>query len=103
MSNGHNKNFVRLYIAIAGFRSRYNRWPTRVRLFPGTLDNLRSLFTKEDFDKLTSKVKLVPDEAPFVAEDEDGNSYSYGAERMPKGYSDIHPAVWLGVRPINRN
>ena len=104
MPNGHDKNFVRLCATVGSFRNRYGHWPTRVRLFPGTLDNLRSLFTQEDFNELTSKVKLIPDgAAAFVAEDEDGRSHSYGAEGALRQNGVIPAAAWLGVEPIKRN
>jgi hypothetical protein len=100
MPNGHDKNFIRLCAAIEGFRVRYGKWPTNIRLFPGVLENLRSLFTQEDFAKLNSRVQLIPAEASIVAEDDEGNSYSYGGEGFPSRKSDISARTWLGVLPI---
>jgi hypothetical protein len=100
MPNGHNKNFVRLCAAVEGFRSRYGQWPARVRIFPATLENLRSLFTPADFEKLTAKVQLIPAEAPFIAEDDAGNSYNYGADGAPKRDGEALTPAWLGVTPI---
>lgn len=99
MPNGHDKNWVRLLGAIGGFRWKYRRWPRRVRMFPGALHNIqRDLFTPEAFAKLTEKIELIPEEgAPMVAEDDEGNSYSYGAEGFAP--PDIHPRDWLGVEP----
>ena len=99
MPNGHEKNFVRLCAAIEGFRERYGEWPTRVRLFPGTLENLRSLFSAMDFETLNAKVQLVSAEASIVAEDNAGHSYDYGADGFPARRPEIRAAAWLGVQP----
>ncbi len=102
MPNGSHKNFVRLCTAIDSFRNRYGHWPTRVRVFPGIIDNLRSLFAnEEEFNKLTSKVKLIPDEAPFIAEDEEGNSYNFAVEGALREKGAPSPAKWLDVKLLD--
>lgn len=99
MPNGHDKNWFRLCGAINGFRVRYGRWPTRVRLFPVSLEDLRSIFSQEDLARIVSLVKLVADEAPFVAEDETGANYNYGVEGFPKVRPTPSAQEWLGVHP----
>jgi hypothetical protein len=100
MPNGHDKNWIRLLGAIDGFRVRYGAWPTRVRIFPASLSNIRDhLFSAGLYAKLTQKVQLIADEAPFVAEDDAGNSYSYGAEGFPAKRPNPSARDWLGVEP----
>jgi len=73
MPNGGDKNFVRLCAAIDGFRARYKAWPTAVRLFPTALIDLRDdVLGADAFEKLQSKIQLVPDEAGMIAEDGTG-------------------------------
>jgi len=100
MPNGHDRSWVRLCGAVDGFRVRYGRWPTRVRLFPGALENIRDyLFTPEDYAKITAKVTLIPDHAPMIAEDDTGASYNYGQDGFPTP-SPVPPArEWFGVSP----
>ena len=80
---------------------RYGRWPSRVRLFPDALADLRSrLFTADDFAKITAKVSLVAEEAAgMIAEDDTGASYNYGQEGFPEQTPRLRAAEWLGVRP----
>lgn len=101
MPNGYNKNWIRLCGAIDGFRVRYNRWPTRVRMWKMVYEDLReNLFTPESFDKLQGKVELIVDErAGHIAEDGKGNSYDYGSEGFPKSKPDIDARHWLGIEP----
>lgn len=103
MPNGWGKNWVRLCAAIDGFRARYGAWPTRVRMFPATLEHLRNdLLDPRSFAQLESKIELVGDEAPMVAEDDEGRSYSYGAEGFSEARPDVSAQEWLGVRPGRR-
>jgi hypothetical protein len=100
MPNGHDKNWVRLCAAIDGFRSRYGRWPNRVRLSPLSLGDFDFLFTPADLTRIISKVALIADdEAAFVAEDDSGGSYNYGEEGFPKRARKPRAAEWLGVTP----
>jgi hypothetical protein len=99
MPNGHDKNWIRLCAAIDGFRSRYGRWPLRVRMHEMSLRDFDFLFTKEDLARIYEKVALEPDEASMVAEDDSGDRYNYGEEGFPERAPDIPAAAWLGVRP----
>ena len=100
MPNGHAKNWIRLCGAIDGFRLRYDRWPTRVRIFPASLADIRDhLFTPDDYAQILAKVALVADEAATVAEDDQGGSYSYGQEGSPSERPTLRAAEWLGVHP----
>jgi hypothetical protein len=98
MPNGHDKNWIRLRAAIEGFYVRYGHWPTRVRMFSGALADIRDhLFTPADFAQLASKVRLIADEAPFVAEDDMGNIYNYGQEGFER--PSMRAEDWLRVTP----
>lgn len=102
MPNGHDKNWIRLCAAIDGFRVRYGRWPTRVRIFPESLADIRDhLFTPDDYAQITSKVALVADQAAMIAEDVQGGSYDYGHEGFPSELPTPSAAEWLGVTPID--
>lgn len=94
------KNWVRLCAAIDGFYVRYGRWPTRVRIHPISLDDIRdSIFTPEDFAKIKAKIVLVNDDAPMLAEDDSGGSYDYSSEGFPTERPKPSAVEWLGVQP----
>ncbi|MGK7905600.1 MAG: hypothetical protein AB4040_00010 [Synechococcus sp.] len=100
MPNGDDKNWIQLCATIDGFRVRYDRWPTRVRLFPGALNKIRNqLFTPEDYAKITAKLMLIADDAPMVAEDDLGGRYSYGQEGFSSERQPPRASKWLGVKP----
>jgi hypothetical protein len=101
MVNGYDRNWVRACAAIEGFRVRYGKWPSRLRLFPVALEDLRdNVFSEESFGILCQRLDLVPAEhAAMVAEDEDGNSYSYGTEGMPNDELQARASEWLGIVP----
>lgn len=99
MPNGHDKNWVRLCAAVDGFRVRYGRWPTRVRMPAISMNDFRYLFDDRDILAITSKVRFVLDDAPMVAEDDEGARYSYGQEGFPDRQPEITARAWFGVSP----
>lgn len=100
MPNGSDANWVRLCAALDGFYMRYGSWPTRVRVFPAALANLREQVLSPDaLAVVESKLHLVADEASMVAEDDDGGSYDYGQEGSPSQRPTPRAAEWLGVQP----
>ena len=100
MPNGADKNWVRLCGALDGFYMRYGRWPTRVRVFPASLADLRErLLSPGALAMVESKLQLVADEASMVAEDDEGRSYDYGQEGFPPQRPAPRAAEWLGVEP----
>jgi hypothetical protein len=100
MPNGHDKNWVRLRAAVAGFYLQHRHWPKRVRIRPAAIENLRSdLFSEKAFSKLAEKLTLVPDEqGTFVAEDDDGR-YNYGTEGFAPDWHRVDVAGWLDATP----
>lgn len=100
MPNGHDRNWVRICAAIDGFRLRYGRWPTRVRLLPATLADIReNVFRPKDYAKIIAKVDLIPDDSGIIAEDDVGGSYSYGESGFPPSRPDPPAKEWFGIKP----
>ena len=95
--NGHDINWMRMCVAVNGFRARYRIWPTRVRLPAAYLSNLRDdVFTAAGFALVTAKIELVVDEtAPIIAEDDDGHQFNYDHDKSD-GESDIQAQDWFG-------
>ena len=105
MPNGDDKNWVRACAAIDGFRSRYGRWPTHVRLFPGALENLRDhVLTPAGFELVMGVVELIADDrAPMVAEDATGASYNYATEGFAERMPDEPTRNWFGNAILRPN
>jgi hypothetical protein len=78
MPNGGDKNLVRLIITIAGFRARYDSWPTMIRLPEISLADLREhVLTPESFERLSALLEFVADDDSFVAMDGTGRMSHY--------------------------
>jgi hypothetical protein len=99
--NGADKNWVRLRGALEGFFVTHGHWPTRVRLWPVILDNLRNdLFTPAAWERVVAHLEFVPDDsAPIVAEDAQGRLYSYGEQGFPEQDPPVRAEEWLGTEP----
>jgi hypothetical protein len=99
MPNGSDKNLVRLCAAVNGFWSRYKRWPSRVLVDPRAIDDLRDhVLSKEDFAKISARLSLVPKpRGSFVAEDDLGGTYDYGAEGPPAVFPKPSAYEWFGL------
>jgi hypothetical protein len=63
------------------------------------MNNFRCLFSEKDILTITAKVRFVLDDAPFVAEDDDGGRYSYGDEGFPDSKPNKSAREWFGVSP----
>jgi hypothetical protein len=68
-------------------------------LDPGYIEEFRgSLLSPEDFQALQTKIELLPEaDAPFVAEDGQGHTYSYGTETLHLEHFEIDAQGWLGI------
>jgi hypothetical protein len=100
MPNGSGRNWTRLLLAIAGFRVRFGCWPTRIRIKPNSLNDLKDILSQDELAKVEEKVQLIPDKhGQFLAEDNVGRSFHYGIEEFPPYRPDIEPDEWLGVFP----
>jgi hypothetical protein len=73
-----------------------------MRLDPGYVEEFRdSLLSPADFEKLKTKVELIPEaDAPFIAEDDQGRTYSYGTETLHWERDDIDAKGWLGIEAL---
>jgi hypothetical protein len=73
-----------------------------MRLDPGYIEEFRdSLLAPADFEALQAKIQLVPEpDAPFIAEDGSGQTYSYGAETLHWERNDIDEQEWLGIKAL---
>ena len=102
MPNGHDRNWVRFCMAVRGFRARHGTWPTRMHLDPAYVEEFRnSLLSPADFEKLKMKVELIPEaDARFVAEDDQGRTYSYATESLHWERNDIDAEGWLGIETL---
>ena len=105
MPNGHGRNLSRLMMALEGFRALHGHWPVRVRLAQGYIDDVQNLLTDQGYQQLIRKLSLVPDSRNGMrAEDDQGNSFTYGADPRPETPSDVNPIDWLGpleMKPYN--
>ena len=100
MPNGNDRNWVRVSAALEGFFMRYGHWPRRVRLHLYTLKDLEHLFPPDSWRRLTGTLQFIrDDDAQIDAEDDDGNTYSYGAEGFPPERPEPGAEQWLGVAP----
>jgi len=64
------------------------------------METLRTIvFSEESFAKITSRIELVPSESSMVAEDDDGNEYSYGKQGFPESRPTPSAEEWLEVHP----
>jgi hypothetical protein len=100
MPNGFDQSWIRLCAAVDGFHHSHGKWPPRVLIFPTAIKTLRTIvFSEESFAILTSRLELVPSESPFVAEDDDGNQYSFGKQGFPESRPSPSTEDWLGLQP----
>ena len=101
MPNGGNRNWIRLCTAVGGFHKLHGHWPTRIRVFPGIVADLRDhLFSPEAFARLTARIQLIEDvEGSCMAEDEEGRFYNSGATGDLGEARKAHVKSWLGVAP----
>jgi hypothetical protein len=103
MPNGGDKNWIRLCAAIDGFRLRYDRWPSRIRLNPYSLEDLRyHILPIVEFARIEKQLKFISDEkAGMIAEDDTGAAYDYGNEGFPETRPDPDAREWLGDPGLN--
>ena len=104
MANGHGRNLSRLMIVLESFRELHGHWPQRVRLEQGYIDDFRYLLTENGYQQLVNKLSLVPDSLNGIrAEDDLGNTFTYGFDPMPDVHREINAAEWLGKLDMNLN
>jgi hypothetical protein len=99
--NGVDRNFVRFISCISGFKSTFNHWPSKVRVDPSFIKELKEAMNSADFKKMTSKIQLVSDDSNpwdglYISEDAEGNTY----DLMKNGHGPSQKDVldWLGIQ-----
>lgn len=100
MPNGESKNWIRLLITLEDFWLLYNCWPTTIHLYGFFIEELREMLSENDFEKLQSKIKLIPDDNnPFLAVDESGNKYDYCHSKpyVPQNKQPVDVRAWLDI------
>jgi hypothetical protein len=63
------------------------------------IEELRTVLSPESFAKLESKINLIGDESPHIAEDGAGRSYNYGSKGFSRIKPDVRASEWLGIEP----
>ena len=98
MPNGGDRNYVRFCAAVDGFKDRYGRWPERVVVEQGYIDDLKEhVLAPGEFDRMQQKLRVLAGNALFRAEDDAGNSYEYGEEGFPPQKPRPSAREWLGL------
>ena len=98
MPNGESRNWIRFLMTLEGFYAVYGKWPTENRLYRFFIRELQGKLSIEDFRRLQSKIKLVPDEEnPFLSIDEERNTFDYARGGMPHRDPSINAIGWLEI------
>ena len=63
MPNGADRNCVRFISCIAGFKHKYKKWPSKIRLNLYIIHELKTVMKPEHFEKKSKKIRLIPDES----------------------------------------
>ena len=102
MPNGESKNWIRFQLSLESFRGLYNHWPTKISVYSFFIEELKEKFSSEDFNKINSKIKLIPDDDhPFLCCDDLGNKFDYSRDSSPKEFSNKRATDWLEVEEPN--
>ena len=103
MPNGYDKNWVRLCIAVEGFRAIYQKWPETAILTKETAEDIKQLFKPLTYEAVLTKLEIVEvaDEGHIELVDKAGNSFKYGEEWDLE--LDVDASSWFGVTPDAHN
>lgn len=99
MPNGYGKNWIRLCAALEGFRARYGRWPSRIRIPELVAQELDELLTPAEYARILKKLAVISGDEGIMAEDDAGVSYDYIKEGFSKLKKDARAEAWLEVEP----
>jgi hypothetical protein len=104
MPNGDDKNLMRVYEAVNGFRRRFGRWPTTIRLPEISRDDLLNhVLTDAGQAAIRAKLDFVTDEDQFCAEEGSGARYTYLSGNSEPGRGEPSASEWLGVDQLTRH
>ena len=103
MPNGEDKNWVRLCIAVEGFRARYQKWPGPALISKDIAETIKQLFEPLTYEAVLMKLEIVEveDEAHIELVDKAGNNFKYGEEWDFE--PDVDASSWFGVTPDAHN
>jgi hypothetical protein len=104
MPNGDDKNLMRVYEVVNGFRRKHGRWPTTIRLPEISCDDLLNhVLTDDGRAAIRAKLDFVVDEDEFCALDAGGAKYEYLSGRSEPPQGEASAAEWLGVDHLTRH
>ena len=102
MPNGHDRHLIELILAVEGFYGRYGRWPKRVRIGQGFIDEIRTILSEDGFARLTQRLALVDDsDCFFLAEDDQGGRFCYALGDRDQGNPESTEGSW--IRELERS
>ena len=100
MPNGHDKNWVRLCGAIEGFRLRYGRWPTEVRIDPICLEDLRHyVFSERAWRVIENNLVFHAVGGAFEVTGHRESDTATWRRVFRRTYRMFVPEEWIGVTP----
>lgn len=100
MPNGEDRNVVRLTVACAQYRDRFDEWPAQIAIDPGVLWNIAMVLGSERFSRVCQRVDLCStagEWAPYICVEGSAGRLVYGEEEGPSRDSQDRAAEWLGV------
>jgi len=99
MPNGSDAYWIRLCMAINGFKGKYGKWPTKVRLRSGLISIINGILGGKSFAILEKHIELIPDEEflEISAEDNIGHQFIYGKDMDEYQEPDTSIKDWLGI------
>jgi hypothetical protein len=102
MPNGRDAYWQRLRMAIEGFKGKYNKWPSQVRLRQDLIYIIKEILGQKSFNMLEKNIKLIPDEdsLEICAEDDTGLQFIYGKDMKEYQQPEISVKDWLGIDSI---
>ncbi len=84
--------------SLEGFYVTYGYWPVRMFVYPEFIEELKEVMKPGDFDRLQTKLELVPESrATFLSEDDQGRSYDYGKQGVVSEQAKSNVIEWLEV------
>jgi hypothetical protein len=99
MPNGESRNWIRFLLTLESFNILFGTWPTQICLYPFFIAELQQKLSKEDFQVLQAKIRLVPDEGnPFFSSDDAGNKFNYSRDKSPNGEPTMRAIEWLAIK-----
>ena len=98
MPNGESKNWIRFLDTLEKFYVLYGKWPSTIHVYPLFISELQEALSQKDFQKLQSKIQLIPDkDNPFLASDDVSNRFDYGRGPHPHGCSSARAIDWIKI------